>query len=201
MKSTRPVALLLVLGALSACGGPEFPPTEETVQAAAEELGWTLDPEVQREGEERVTYTLETGKQDKVWAMCALADGEPVLRENCLITFLPEKPRFAWEDWRETVTLAESLYGLERGTLYQAMTRQPTPEAVPVEDPGAPEGQEAMDWEVDLPSAYGRVRWLIGTGSAEQAFPESTVRNWALSFSLTLYPSREVFAHAGAAWG
>ena len=66
-----------LLWALSGCGSAasEFPPTEEMVQTAAEELGWVLNPEeTQSWAEEQVLYSFECEDQTRVSVSCALAE-------------------------------------------------------------------------------------------------------------------------------
>ena len=111
------VMTLFILWVLSGCGSDavseiEFPPTLETVQAAANELHWTVNQEGTQSWEEKhVLYNIETEDQTRVSLSCALADGKRLLMENCVLIMLPDKPEFAWEDWEKAVTLAETLYG------------------------------------------------------------------------------------------
>ena len=94
-----------LLWTLSGCGSgataPEFPPTEETVRTAAEELGWTLDgEETQSWAEDQILYTLEAEDQTTVFVSCALVEGDRYLTENCAAMSLPDKPQFAWPSRR-----------------------------------------------------------------------------------------------------
>lgn len=194
-----------LLWALSGCGSdasaPEFPPTAETVQTAAEELGWTLDPEgTQSWAEDQLLYALETEDKTSVWVSCALAEGHRFLTESCVVTRLPDKPQFAWEDWKEAVTLAETLYGgFSEGELYQTLSGQNTPEPeIPPAGPDTPTGQESLSWEAELPAGYGRVRWSVSAGTVEHSFPSPVIRDWRILLSVSLYESREVYEHVGA---
>ena len=189
-----------LLWVLPGCGRrddlPEFPPEAETVQAAAEELGWTLDPEgTQSRGEDQILYALETGEEMTAAVSCALAEGSRVLTETCLVILLPDKPQFAWEDWEKAVTLAETLYGgFSQGELYQALSEQGLPEPViPPAGPNTPTGKESLSWEAELPGGYGLVRWLISAGQVEHGFPSPVIRDWRVVFSVSLYESREAY--------
>lgn len=158
------------------------PLAEETVRAAAERVGWTLDPEATQSQTDQVIYTLETGDQTRAFVSCTSVDGDRVLQVSRMATFLPDKPEFAWEDWKKAVTLAETLYGLDEGALYQALSQQDTPA-----------GQESLYWEAELASGYGQARWSIGDGEVEHGFPEPTIRNWRATFMLSLYDSKEAY--------
>lgn len=206
----RRIACLLLacsmLWTLSGCGSgasvPEFPPAEETVRTAADNLGWTLDSEgTQSWAENHILYALETEDQVKVSASCALADGKRILIETCDAMFLPDKPQFAWEDWKDAVTLAETLYGgFSEGELYQALSGQSIPEPeIPPAGPGTPTGQEALSWEVELPAGYGTVRWSICAGSVEHTFLSPVIKDWRMFFTVSLYASKEDYESRDAA--
>lgn len=197
---------LSLLWAVSGCGSDapasEFPPTLEAVQAAADELRWTLNPDgTQSWTEDQSLYTLEGEDQMSVSVSCALADGKRMLVENCVLTMLPDKPQFAWEDWQKAVTLAETLYGsFSGGELYQALSRQNIPEPeIPSEGIDGPVGQESLSWEVELPSGYGRVRWSICAGTVEKNFPSPVIQDWRMTFSISLYESKAAYESVGAA--
>lgn len=199
-KRRRLGCLLLaisMLWALSGCvSAPEFPPTEETVQTAVEQLGWTLDrSETQSVREGQVIYTIETGDQARVSVGCTAAEGKRVLNEACFVTMLPEKPEFSWADWEKAVTLAQTLYGgFDEGELYQALSEQDMPEPQsPLAGSDTPTGQESLNWEVELPAGYARVRWLISTGEVEHVFPEPIIKNWRGTFFVALYESRDAY--------
>lgn len=185
-----------VLWMLSGCGShaPEFPPKEETVRAAAEKVGWALDAEATQTSEGMIIYTFETGDEVRASVSCASVEGDRALTEHCMAIFLPDKPEFAWEDWEKAVTLAETLYGLEEGEFYQALSQQDMPQpVVPETGSDTPMGQEALLWEAELPSGYAKVRWLMSAGEVEHSFPEPTIKNWRETFMLSLYESKEVY--------
>lgn len=201
-KKHRLGCLLLavsMLWALPGCRGGtevEFPPTEETVQAAAEQLGWTLDrSETKSVGEGRVTYNIETGDQTWVSVACTAAEGKRILGQGYFAVSLSEKPQFAWEDWEKAVTLAQTLYGgFDEGELYQALTEQDMPELqIPPAGLDTPTGRESLGWEVESPAGYARVRWIISAGEVEHGFPEPTVKNWRETFAIDLYESKDVY--------
>lgn len=198
------VILLLVsmLWTLSACGShaPEFPPKEETVRAAAEKVGWALDPEATQTSEGRAIFTFETGDELRTSVSCTLAEGNRVLMGYCMAIFLPDKPEFSWEDWEKALTLAETLYGgFDEGELYKAFSQQEMPERkTPPAGADAPVGKETLCWEAELPSGYGQARWSISAGEVEHGFPEPTIRNWRATFSIFLYESKDAYESMGA---
>lgn len=192
-----------LLWALSGCGSaaPEFPPTEEMVQTAAAELGWALNPEeTQSWAEEQVLYTFECEDQTRASVSCALAEETRFLTENCVVTLLPDKPQFAWEDWKEAVMLAETLYGgFSEEELYQTLSGQEMPELeIPSEGPDTPTGRESLGWEVELPAGYGRVQWSVSEGTVEHNFPSPVIQDWRVLFTISLYESREAYEGIGA---
>lgn len=193
-------ALLL---ALSSCGSnaPKFPPTEEAVQTAAEKLGWTLDTEgTQSWAEDQILYTLVTSDQANVSVSCAVAEGKRFLMENCVVTGLPDKPQFAWEDWEEAIALAETLYGgFSEGELYQTLSKQDIPEPeIPPAGPDTPTGLESLSWEAELPAGYGSVSWSIAAGTVEHNFPSPVIQDWRITFSISLYESKDAYENMGA---
>lgn len=204
----RFVCLLLtffLLWTLPGCGSdasaPEFPPTEETVQTAAEKLGWTLDPEeTQYWAEDQILYALRTDDQTEVWVSCALVEGERILMENCVVTSLSDKPQFTWEDWKEAVTLAETLYGgFSEGELYQTLSEQNIPEPeIPPAGPDTPTGQESLSWEAEFPAGYARVLWSVSAGTVEHTFPSPVIRDWRILLRVSLYESKQAFESMGA---
>lgn len=209
MRTCRLYCLILtlfLLGTLSGCGHddasmPEFPPTLETMQAAADKLHWTVDQSgTQSWHEDHILYSLAAEDQTKLSVSCALADGNRILMENCVLAMLPDKPQFDWKDWEKTVTLAETLYGgISAGELYQALTAQDIPKAETSSELDAPTGQEALSWEITLPAVYGRVRWSISAGTVDKNFPSPIIRDWRMSFSISLYESKEAYARISAA--
>ena len=187
-----------LLWALTGCGSgasaPEFPPAEEAVRTVAEEFGWTLEPEgTQSWAEGQILYALEAEDQTKVSVSCAMEGGERFLTQSCAVTLLPDKPQSAWEDWKEAVTLAETLFGgFSEGELYQALSEQEMPEPeIPPEGLDAPTGQESLSWEAELPAGYGRVWWSISAGTVEKNFPSPVIQDWRMTFSVSLYESKE----------
>ncbi|MBS6397534.1 MAG: hypothetical protein KH452_10355 [Clostridiales bacterium] len=173
----------------------------ETVQAVAEELRWDLNPEeTQSWAEDQILYAFKTGDQTSASVSCALVEGKRVLMVNCVAALLPDKPQFAWEDWKDAMTLAEKLYGgFSEGELYQTISEQNIPESeIPPAGLDTPTGQEALNWEVELPSGYGRARWSISAGTVEKNFPSPVIRDWRMIFSISLYESREAYESMGA---
>lgn len=199
--TSRRFGILLLLGSLlwTLCGcgshAPEFPPTEETVRAAAEKVGWTLDPEATQTSEDgMVIYNFETGDQTRASVSCVSAEGNRSLMGYCMAIFLPDKPEFSWEDWKKAVTLAETLYGLDEGELYQALSEQTIPEPkIPPAGSSPLTGKESLGWEVELPSGYGRAGWSISGAEVEHGFPEPIIKNWREDFTITLYESKDAY--------
>ena len=188
--------LLTLPGCKSDTSAPEFPPAVETVQAAAEELLWTLDPEgTQSWAENQILYSFQTGDQSSASVSCALVDGKRVLMLHYFSMLLPDKPQFAWEDCKDAVTLAEKLYGgFSEGELYQALSGQNIPEPViPQGGPDTPTGQETLNWKVELPSGYVMARWSISAGTVKQSFPSPVIRDWRITFSVSLYESKAAY--------
>ena len=175
------VLIFSMLWALAGCGSdaptPDFPPAEETVQAAAEKLGWTLNPEETQSrtvGQaQQVIYAIETEDQRNVGVSCALSEGNRIFMEHYIAALLPDKPQFAWEDWEKAVTLAETLYGgFDEGELYQALSQQGIPEPqIPAAGPDTRPGTESLRWDVELPAGYAKVQWYISAGAVEHTFP------------------------------
>ena len=129
-----------------------------------------------------------------------MAEETRFLTENCVVTLLPEEPQFAWEDWKEAVTLAETLYGgFSEGELYQTLSGQEIPELeIPSEGSDAPTGQESLSWEAELPAGYGRVRWSVSAGTVGHNFPSPVIQDWRVLFTISLYESREAYEVIGA---
>ena len=193
--------LCTLLGCGNNSSTPEFPPTTETVQTAAEKLGWALFPEeTQSWAEDQILYTLEREDKTRVSVSCALAEDTRFLTENLTVTLLPDKPQFAWEDWKDVVTLAEALYGgFSKGEFYQALSEQEMPEPeIPLENPDIPTGQESLSWEVECPAGYGRVQWSISAGTVEHGFPSPTIHDWRITFTTSLYESKDAYERISA---
>ena len=181
------VSLLWLLPGCGSGSASPFPPAEETVRAAAEELDWTLLPEeTQVWAEDQVLYTLKTDGQMDAVLSCAVEKGKRSLTENCTAAGLPDKPVFTWEDWQKAITLAETLYGgFSEGELYQTLSALAIPEP---EDTAT--GQGAISWEAELPAAYARVWYTVGAGSTESGFASTDVQDWRTTFSISLYASK-----------
>lgn len=186
-----------LLWAVTGCGhdasAPGFPPKEETVRTAAEKLGWTLDPEGPKSGtKSRVSYGFQVGDLETAVVSCDMAGGNRYLTEAYSAICLPDKPEFSWEDWKDVVTMAETLYGgLPEGELYEALS-QSTPE-LPPEGTEASTDEESFIWEVELPAGYGRVWWSVSPGTVEKNFPSPVVQDWRLAVIVSLYESREAY--------
>lgn len=108
-----------------------------------------------------------------------LGGGNPIFTENGVATFLPGKPQFAREDWKEAATLAEMVHGrFSEGELDQTLSEQEMPEPeIPLAGPDTPTGQESRSWEAEFSAGYGRVRWSVSAGTVEHNFPSSAIRN------------------------
>lgn len=202
----RFVCLLLtffLLWTLPGCAGdasaPEFPPSAETVQTVAEKLGWTLDPDgTQSWAEDQILYSL--GTDDQRWASvsCALVEGKHVLIENCAAASLPDKPQFAWEDWKDAVSLAETLYGgFSEGEFYQTLSGQNIPEPeIPPAGLNSPADRESLSWEAEFPAGYARVSWSVSPGTVEHNFPSPIIRDWRTLLRVSLYESKKDYERA-----
>ena len=181
--------LLALLLTLSACGSASaasnFPPKEETVQKAAEALGWTLDPAgTESWAEGHVLYTLSGKDLPQASVSCALVDGERTMTVICTVMDLPEEPVFAWEDWEKAASLAETLYGgFQAGELYKSFSGAPSES----------DEDRALTWEAESKAGYARLRWSPAPGTAEHSFPETTVQDWRETVYISLYPSKTVY--------
>ncbi len=181
--------LLALLLTLSACGpapgDSDFPPKEETVQKAAEGLGWTLDPAgTESWAEGHVLYTLSGENLLRVSVSCALVDGNRTMTLICTAMDLPEEPVFAWEDWEKAVSLVETLYGgFQAGELYKGLSGAPSESGE----------NGALTWEAESKAGYARLRWSPAPGTAEHSFPETTVQDWRETVYISLYPSKAVY--------
>ena len=126
------ICLLLILLFLTGCGTSKaYPPSEETVRSAAEQLGWSIDPEeTQSWLEGQILYTLISDDQPKTTISFALVDGNRMLTMHCFGNKTSEKPEFAWEDWKAAISLVESLYdGFSEGELYKYLIQQGIPDS------------------------------------------------------------------------
>ena len=199
----RLVSSLLFI--LSGCGSTpsatDFPPTEESLKFSTEQLGWTLDADgTQSWSENQIICTLKNDEQTQVSISCASIDGNRILIANCTAAFLPDKPQFTWETWKEVLTLAETLYGnFDEGDLYQSFSEQSIPEPeVSTTNSDAPTWQESLNWEAECPTGYGRARWSISSGTVEHDFPSSAIQDWRTTFSISLYESKDTYERMAA---
>lgn len=200
LRRTISACLLLTLLFLTGCGNPpavqNYPPAEETVGAVAEKYGWAIDPEgTQSWRENQILYSLVNEDQSKAAVSFALAERSRVLTLQCFGNRTPEKPEFSWENWKEAVTLAESLYGgFSEGELYEALCRQEIPEPeFPPAPSNAATGYERLRWEIDGPSGYGWVVRSIQAASSTHSFANTQIHEWSETFSLSLYESKEAY--------
>lgn len=200
LRRTISACLLLTLFFLTGCGNPSavqsYPPAEETVRAAAEKYGWTIDPEgTQSWTENQILYSIVSEDLPRATVSFALAEGSRVLTLHCFGNRTPEKPEFSWENWKEAVTLAESLYGgYSEGELYEALCRQGIPEQeLPPAPSNAATGYERLRWEIDGPSGYGWVVRSIQAASSTHSFANTQIHEWSELFSLSLYESKEAY--------
>ena len=183
------ILLVSLLVMLSGCGSApavaDFPPKEETVQKAAEALGWTLEKgKTESWADDHVMYTLQTESDGKASLSCALVDGKRTMTFIYMAMNLTEEPVFAWEDWEKAISLAETLYsGSQAGELYKSFSGAP-----------AESGEDgATLWEAESKAWYARLRWSPTAGIAEHNFPESTIQDWRETVYISLYPSKAVY--------
>lgn len=204
-RFSRILLVSSLLFILSGCGSTpsatDFPPTEESLKFSAEQLGWTLDADgTQSWSENQIICTLKNDEQTQVSISCASIDGNRILIANCTAAFLPDKPQFTWETWKEVLTLAETLYGnFDEGDLYQSFSEQSIPEPeVSTTNSDAPTWQESLNWEAECPTGYGRARWSISSGTVEHDFPSSAIQDWRTTFSISLYESKDTYERMAA---
>lgn len=168
----------------------------DTMQTVVERLGWTLNPEGTKSWTDgQMLYDLEIDNQTRASVSCAIVEEGRFLSENCVVVSIPDKPQFAWEAWKEVVTLAETLYGgFTEGEFYQALSEQDIPEPeISMTELDVPTGRESLNWEVELPGGYGRVQWSINAGTVEHDFPSPMIRDWRITFSVSLYESKNAY--------
>ena len=179
---------VLILPLLPGCRKAPYPPGKQQVQAAAEAAGLTLTPEGPQH-RDRVMYTIQLGDRRLGSVACSLEEGQHFLDAFLSTHSQQEKPEFSWADWENPITLAENLYGLAPGSLYQALNQQEMSE--PSQD--LPWQKNAL-WEAELPGAYARFSWTLSGSSEPSNAPETP--NWTVIVALTLYPSRTVYEAA-----
>ena len=192
------IACLLVLS-LTGCGNTSaekaYPPSEETVQAAAEKLGWTIDQEgTQSWAENHILYSLVSDHQPRAAISIAQVDGNRLVNLHCFGDKTTEKPEFSWEDWKEAIALVESLYGgLSEGELYEYLRGQDSPEAETESSNTSLPGLERLRWVVDCPTGYGWADWSVRGVRVEYGFGGRLIREWAEQLTVSLYESKEFY--------
>ena len=119
------ICLLLILLFLTGCGTSKaYPPSEESVRSAAEQLGWTLQSDLTASRQAgQITYSLSKDDRHRLTVNCASVSGKRMLSAISTVTMLPEKPEFSWEDWKDVISLVEAMYGsFSKGELYKALS-------------------------------------------------------------------------------
>lgn len=190
------LTLLFLSGCRTSSTAEAYPPSEETVQAAAEKLGWTVDPEgTQSWAEGQILYTLVSNDHIKSTISFALVDGNRMLTMYCFDNKTPEKPEFSWEDWKSGISLVESLYdGFSEGELYAYLCQQGIPE--PLDQTGAinvPAGYEHRRQDIDCPGGFGWASWSTQGVNIEYGFGGRRIHEWSEQFTVSLYESKEFF--------
>ena len=94
------ICLLLILLFLTGCGTSKaYPPSEESVRSAAEQLGWTLQSDLTASRQAgQITYTLSKDDQHRLTVACTSVSEKRMLSAISMVMMLPEKPEFSWED-------------------------------------------------------------------------------------------------------
>ena len=188
------ICLLLILLFLTGCGTSKaYPPSEETVRSAAEQLGWTLQSDLtaSRQGGQ-ITYTLSKDDQHRLTVDCTSVSEKRMLSAISMVMMLPEKPEFSWEDWKDVISLVEAMYGsFSKDELYKALSGQDMPEPkVPEQMTEARPGEESLSWEADCPGGYAKVRWAAMAGQTVRSASSGTeIRDWRVHFTVTVYES------------
>ena len=190
------ICLLLILLFLTGCGTSKaYPPSEESVRSAAEQLGWTLQSDLTASRQAgQITYSLSKDDRHRLTVNCASFSGKKMLSAISTVTMLPEKPEFSWEDWKDVISMVEAMYGsFSKGELYKALSGQDMPE------PKAPEpvtearpGEESLSWEADCPGGYAKVRWVAMAGQTVRSASSGTeILDWRVHFTVTVYEAFE----------
>ena len=188
------ICLLLILLFLTGCGTSKaYPPSEESVRSAAEQLGWTLQSDLtaSRQGGQ-ITYTLSKDDQHRLTVDCTSVSEKRMLSAISMVMMLPEKPKFSWEDWKDVISLVEAMYGsFSKGELYKALSGQDMPEPnVPEPVTEARPGEESLSWEADCPGGYAKVHWAAMAGQTVRSASSGTeIRDWRVHFTVTVYES------------
>ena len=191
------ICLLLILLFLTGCGTSKaYPPSEESVRSAAEQLGWTLQSDLTTSRQAgQITYSLSKDDRHRLTVDCTSVSEKRMLSAISMVMTLPEKPEFSWEDWKDVISLVEAMYGsFSKGELYKALSGQDMPE------PKAPEpvtearpGEESLSWEADCPGGYAKVRWVAMAGqTARSASSGTEIRDWRVHFTVTVYEAFEI---------
>ena len=188
------ICLLLILLFLTGCGTSKaYPPSEETVRSAAEQLGWTLQSDLTTSRQAgQITYTLSKDDQHRLTVNCASVSGKRMLSAISMVMMLPEKPEFSWEDWKDVISLVEAMYGsFSKDELYKALSGQDMPEPkVPEQMTEARPGEESLSWEADCSGGYAKVRWAAMAGQTVRSASSGTeIRDWRVHFTVTVYES------------
>lgn len=193
------ICLTLIFLFLTSCGvsstAKAYPPPEDAVRAAAEKLGWTLQSNLTSSRQAgQITYTLSRDGQRQVTVNCTSVSEKRLLSAVSMVTMLPEKPEFSWEDWKDVISLIEAMYGsFSEGELYNALSAQDIPEPeIPEPVTEARPGSESLSWEAECPNGYARVRWAIMAGQTTSSASSGTeIRDWRVHFSVTVFESKE----------
>ena len=191
------ICLLLILLFLTGCGTSKaYPPSEESVRSAAEQLGWTIDPEgTQSWVEGQILYTLVSDDLPKTTISFALADGRRMVTLHSFGGKTSEKPEFAWEYWKAAISLVEDLYdGFSQGELYEYLCQQGIP--APLDLTGAinvPAGYERRRQDIDCPGGFGWASWSTQRANIEYGFGGRRIHEWSEQFTVSLYESKEFF--------
>ena len=190
------ICLLLILLFLTGCGTSKaYPPSEETVRSAAEQLGWTLQSDLTTSRQAgQITYTLSKDDRHRLTVDCASVSKKRMLSAISMVTMLPEKPEFSWEDWKDVISLVEAMYGsFSKDELYKALSGQDMPEPkVPEQMTEARPGEESLSWEADCPGGYAKVRWAAMAGQTVRSASSGTeILDWRVHFTVTVFESKE----------
>lgn len=181
--------LLAVMSPLVGCWSthPAFPPDAAAVADIVESLGfdWTLSEEdAVSYPDGRVTFSLYGEGYPEALIGCSGPQEAKAMQLFFGMPLLPEKPRFAWEDWEDHFSLAEQLYGgfSDEGELYRAFSAQEIPESV---DLG-----RMHTWRAELPSARCTVSWRTErTGTAGGQGPSE---GWTGRLSMTILEAEDL---------
>ena len=188
------ICQLLILLFLTGCGASKaYPPSEETVRSAAEQLGWTLQSDLTTSRQAgQITYALSKDDQHRLTVDCTSVSEKRMLSAISMVMMLPEKPEFSWEDWKDVISLVEAMYGsFSKGELYKALSGQDIPEPkVPEPVTEALPGEESLSWEADCSGGYAKVRWAAMAGQTVRSASSGTeIRDWRVHFTVTVYES------------